>query len=191
MHNALDEPPAPLPYGNRDDPQTLNLYSYVRNNPLNRIDSDGHKMDCATDENGNIHCVVTPDPPPSPSPDYIGFGTLLNLLFVQPVEALYRQVNPPNCPHCLSVDWALGNVRPILASARIGGRPAIVPKNWTEKSTRKGNGKIYVDPQNEHNRVRVMDDGYMKVQKNGQYLDVNGNVIPGADAGDTTARTYR
>jgi hypothetical protein len=68
-----------------------------------------------------------------------------------------------------------------------GGRPAIVPKNWIEKSTRKGNGKIYVDPQNEHNRVRVMDDGYMKVQKNGQYLDVNGNVIPGADAGSTTA----
>jgi len=128
-------------------------------------------------------------PPAKPlgQQDDIGFGTLLSLLFVQPVEALYRQVNPPDCPRCLSVDWALGNVRPILATARPAGRPAIVPKNWIEKSTRKGNGKIYVDPQNEHNRVRVMDDGYMKVQKNGQFLDVNGNVIPGADAGDTTA----
>ena len=32
-----------------------------------------------------------------------------------------------------------------------------------------------------------MDDGYMKVQKNGQFLDVNGSVIPGPNAGDSTA----
>jgi len=72
--------------------------------------------------------------------------------------------------------WAL----PTLLSQvpQPGGRPAIVPKNWIEKSTKKRNGKIYIDPQNEHNRVRVMDDGYMKVQKNGQCLDVKGNVVP-------------
>jgi RHS repeat-associated protein len=104
LDNVLDDPPAPLPYGDRHDPQTLNLYSYVRNNPLNRIDSNGHKMTCTTDADGNIHCIVTPDPQP---PDYIVFGTLLNLLFVQPVEALYRSVNPPNCPRCLSIDWGL------------------------------------------------------------------------------------
>ena len=160
-----ENPPGPVPFADFRDPQTLNFYAYVRNNPLSRVDPDGHKMTCTTHENGVIHCDVTPDPPPDP--DYIGFGTLLNLLFVQPVEALYRSVNPPDCPRCLSADWAFGNVRPILATARIGGRPAIVPKNWIEKSTRKGNGKIYIDPQNEHNRVRVMDDGYMKVQKNG------------------------
>jgi RHS repeat-associated protein len=179
-----ENPPSPVPFADFRDPQTLNLYEYVRNNPLNRVDLDGHKMTCTTDFNGNMHCVLIQDPQ---GPDYIGLGTLLNLLFVQPVEALYRSVNPPNCPRCLSVDWALGNVRPILATIRPDGRPAIVPKNWVEKSTRKGNGKIYIDPQNEHNRVRVMDDGYMKVQKNGQFLDVNGNVIPGPDAGDTTA----
>jgi RHS repeat-associated protein len=32
----------PVPYANLDDPQSLNLYSYVGNNPLTRIDADGH-----------------------------------------------------------------------------------------------------------------------------------------------------
>jgi RHS repeat-associated protein len=32
----------PVPYANLEDPQSLNLYSYVRNNPLTRVDADGH-----------------------------------------------------------------------------------------------------------------------------------------------------
>jgi len=32
----------PVPYATMDDPQSLNLYSYVRNNPLVRTDPDGH-----------------------------------------------------------------------------------------------------------------------------------------------------
>jgi RHS repeat-associated protein len=32
----------PVPYATMDDPQSLNLYSYVRNNPLTRADADGH-----------------------------------------------------------------------------------------------------------------------------------------------------
>ena len=63
-------------------------------------------------------------------------------------------------------------------TSQAGGRPAIVPSDWIEKATRKNNGKIYIDPENPHNRVRVMDDGYMKVQRNGQCLDVNGNEVP-------------
>jgi RHS repeat-associated protein len=33
---------APVPYAKLDDPQSLNLYAYVRNNPLSRVDVDGH-----------------------------------------------------------------------------------------------------------------------------------------------------
>jgi RHS repeat-associated protein len=36
------ETPEPVPYADLTDPQTLNLYSYVRNNPLSRADADGH-----------------------------------------------------------------------------------------------------------------------------------------------------
>ncbi len=32
----------PVPYAKLDDPQTLNLYAYVGNNPLTRADADGH-----------------------------------------------------------------------------------------------------------------------------------------------------
>jgi len=32
----------PVPYAKLDDPQSLNLYSYVRNNPLGRVDVSGH-----------------------------------------------------------------------------------------------------------------------------------------------------
>jgi uncharacterized protein RhaS with RHS repeats len=33
----------PVPYAKLDDPQSLNLYAYVLNNPLTGIDPDGHK----------------------------------------------------------------------------------------------------------------------------------------------------
>src|SRR5271157_4806922 len=32
----------PVPYAKLDDPQSLNLYAYVRNNPLTRVELDGH-----------------------------------------------------------------------------------------------------------------------------------------------------
>jgi RHS repeat-associated protein len=52
----------PVPYASLDNPQTLNLYSYVQNNPLTRVDPFGHQADpCAT----NPNCVtVTADGPP-------------------------------------------------------------------------------------------------------------------------------
>jgi RHS repeat-associated protein len=34
--------PQPVPYASLTDPQTLNLYGYVRNNPMARADADGH-----------------------------------------------------------------------------------------------------------------------------------------------------
>ena len=42
----------PVPYAKIDNPQSLNLFSYVLNNPLNRIDPDGH-YNC---QGGNEQC---------------------------------------------------------------------------------------------------------------------------------------
>ncbi len=36
--------PVTVPYAKFGDPQTLNLYSYVENGPVNRIDPDGHRF---------------------------------------------------------------------------------------------------------------------------------------------------
>ncbi len=33
----------PVPYAKLNDPQSLNLYAYVRNNPMNGVDADGHQ----------------------------------------------------------------------------------------------------------------------------------------------------
>jgi RHS repeat-associated protein len=42
--------PTTVPYASFGDPQTLNLYSYVENAPLNRIDADGHRITPAYQE---------------------------------------------------------------------------------------------------------------------------------------------
>jgi RHS repeat-associated protein len=43
--------PYPVPYSKLDNPQTLNLYAYVGNNPMNRFDPDGH-YSCDTKNHG-------------------------------------------------------------------------------------------------------------------------------------------
>ena len=47
--------PQPVPYADLTDPQTLNLYSYVRNNPLSRRDPDGH-FDCTGKNAEGVAC---------------------------------------------------------------------------------------------------------------------------------------
>ena len=37
-----DSSPVAIPYADRTNPQSFNLYSYVGNNPLTRTDPDGH-----------------------------------------------------------------------------------------------------------------------------------------------------
>jgi len=43
--------PVTVPYASFGDPQTLNLYSYVENGPLNRVDADGHAASQGGDNN--------------------------------------------------------------------------------------------------------------------------------------------
>lgn len=42
--------PVPVPYANLKDPQTLNLYAYVRNNPVSLPDLDGHAVQLSDNE---------------------------------------------------------------------------------------------------------------------------------------------
>ena len=57
--------PTAVPYANFGDPQSLNLYAYVRNNPNTGIDADGHFDSWAYDTNGvsGGWILGAPDPP--------------------------------------------------------------------------------------------------------------------------------
>ena len=48
----------PVPYSKLDNPQTLNLYAYVGNNPLSRVDPTGH-ADIAAECKGQATCSKT------------------------------------------------------------------------------------------------------------------------------------
>src|SRR6185437_10255486 len=55
-YNNVANDPDPVPFADLENPQSLNLYSYVLNNPLTDRDSDGHSCDpdyTTTDANGN------------------------------------------------------------------------------------------------------------------------------------------
>ncbi|MDQ6652330.1 MAG: polymorphic toxin type 33 domain-containing protein [Acidobacteriota bacterium] len=55
--------PTAVPYADLNDPQSLNLYTYVRNNPMNRTDPDGHACFFGRFGSG---CDNPPTPPPPP-----------------------------------------------------------------------------------------------------------------------------
>jgi RHS repeat-associated protein len=50
--------PEPIPYASLDDPQTLNLYAYVRNNPLAHRDEDGHQEGAALVQDRDVRDLV-------------------------------------------------------------------------------------------------------------------------------------
>ena len=48
------DPAQPVPYATLERPQSLNLYSYVENNPLSQIDDDGHSSIAFDGQAGTI-----------------------------------------------------------------------------------------------------------------------------------------
>ena len=201
-----EEPPDPIPNGSTSNPQSLNLYQFVENNPISKTDPDGHATwaPCAGDPtaqcfvgdyNGERNCATNNgclfwnsstnqwerNDPAAPGPsDIVGwwFIGFVRLTLNDPYG--FKQMGYAYGKAALLPfgGWDLLKPPGTSNTTEAGARPSIVPDNWIEKTTRKNNGKIYIDPNNPHNRVRVMDDGYMKVQKNGQCLDVNGNPVP-------------
>jgi RHS repeat-associated protein len=56
-----DIKPAAVPYAAFGDPLTLNLYTYVENAPLNRIDADGHRGSQGAQNSWVDHYICEPD----------------------------------------------------------------------------------------------------------------------------------
>jgi RHS repeat-associated protein len=68
--------PEPIPYADLNDPQSLNLYAYVRNNPLKNRDPDGHI--CIFGIGNTCTTVPPPKPVTMPAPS-IDTRTMLTL----------------------------------------------------------------------------------------------------------------
>jgi RHS repeat-associated protein len=96
--------PDPIPYADLGDPQSLNLYSYVGNNPISSTDDDGHI--CTQDPNsGNVKCVVyaprMEEAHVMPYPTTVEFPSAWALLglartLTVPAIVLSYLVSPPN-----------------------------------------------------------------------------------------------
>jgi RHS repeat-associated protein len=50
---------APVPYAKLDNPQSLNLYSYMLNNPLSGFDPDGHAGTCGGSDGSSCKVTMT------------------------------------------------------------------------------------------------------------------------------------
>ncbi len=51
--------PISVPYAEFGDPQSLNLYDYVRNNPMSKADADGHDALWVVDnKTGKVTLVI-------------------------------------------------------------------------------------------------------------------------------------
>jgi RHS repeat-associated protein len=59
MSPDSDTLPDDVPYADFNNPQSLNLYSYVRNNPLSQTDADGHDVNvCTAGSDGSQQCSL-------------------------------------------------------------------------------------------------------------------------------------
>jgi RHS repeat-associated protein len=84
----------PVPYAKLGNPQSLNLYSYVYNNPLSNVDPDGH-LGCGFLWLGNCPTQLAPPPPPPAPPALAVPGTPPSNLAA--AQAAARN-NPANAP---------------------------------------------------------------------------------------------
>jgi hypothetical protein len=81
----------------------------------------------------------------------------------------------------------------LLEEKLLSERPEGLPESWDNKPTRNGDGMQYINPDNEHDRVRIMpgnpdspnpaqQEPYVKRQIDGIFYDKDGNVVPGDSA---------
>jgi hypothetical protein len=96
-----------------------------------------------------------------------------------------RDPEPERSPH-LGRGLSTRGFRPPPGTRQI---PEGIPEGWRIRSTHGEGGVWYYDPTNKGNAVRVMpgdptspfpnsQSPYVRWQRNGQPLDVNGNVVP-------------
>lgn len=130
----------PVPYAKLDNPQSLNLYSYVGNNPMDKVDADGHQEEDAADEAlDKIESVREENAlrPVEPAPAITPLTPLQqaasNLLYDTPVERAIES----------EVDRQAGGEPPQLAAGKEAhSNEEIRPGEKAEVPTPSGTGRM-------------------------------------------------
>jgi RHS repeat-associated protein len=164
----------PVPYAAFDNPQTLNLYSYVLNNPLKSTDESGHThQECGaetTSTNANGDTVVNANC--HDVPDWWNFGTNISNSYNNFKNWVNHNVEahrpPPQKPNGTEALQDINNI--MMGLVPVGGAAGMIDR--TLKSI-KETGKA---PAGQQGGREFMNDG----RGGGQQLpqqDANGNPI--------------
>jgi RHS repeat-associated protein len=76
--------PVTVPYSNLGNPQSLNLYSYVSNNPMTLADADGHEAGLTYNHDGSITSPVDAKTDGHPIRDTLALGALTAVSLASP-----------------------------------------------------------------------------------------------------------
>jgi RHS repeat-associated protein len=162
--------PEPVPYAELSNPQTLNLYSYVENNPLRSRDADGHThQECAPDTmttNKDGSYTVTAGACHD-VPDWYNFGTRFMNWRQKQADAWNARIAahaPPTPPKSngLSAEDVATAMMGVVGAGRIrikgpssenilsrdatgkihGDIPDHVPDGWTQEQLETAKGEI-------------------------------------------------
>jgi RHS repeat-associated protein len=119
--------PQPIPYADLNDPQSLNLYAYVRNNPLKNRDLDGHW--CVF----GVGTTCTPPPPPRPptppAPTNPVFGTP-DQAAVAAARVDQQKQKQTGAEHASSL-YTVGTAYTYTTPVTQGNRNSVDPNNTT------------------------------------------------------------
>ena len=178
LHNGLgrfvtpdwSSTPVPVPYAVMDDPQSLNLYSYVRNNPLTKTDPTGHCPWCLAAAGGGVLADEAPLALTGPVGWTIIGVTAVGVLAVTAYEHFHQDAPasaatpaPAATPGPVSTPTS-GQQVPTQAPGFVGdagGNIVPIPAGSTARPADNGNGVVYQPPvpagaHPDANAVRVM-----------------------------------
>jgi RHS repeat-associated protein len=142
--------PTAVPYAVFGDPQSLNLYGYVRNDPVSRADADGHQCGPATcAPNEEVAPVTTQVPsakPPAPTPAQNHDGTVPVTVGQRPIRNWLAKIFSLGfAKHSYYI--VLGHRFEVLGNPGSSHNQQVRETTGTTMDIRGKEHKIYVSPE--------------------------------------------